>query len=60
MLEQREDVMVWRAARFVQGALLVLALAATPAVLAQTSVPEPGKSKKIETPLASMWIEQSL
>ncbi|MBV9432109.1 MAG: transporter substrate-binding domain-containing protein [Hyphomicrobiales bacterium] len=40
--------MAWRAARFVHWALLTFALATAPVVLAQTSVPEPGKSKKID------------
>ncbi|MBV9569005.1 MAG: transporter substrate-binding domain-containing protein [Hyphomicrobiales bacterium] len=40
--------MGWRAAKFVRWTLLVVALAYAPAALAQTSVPGPGTSKKID------------
>ena len=40
--------MAWRAAKLAQWAFLIVALTFAPAVVAQTSVPEPGKSKKID------------
>jgi len=40
--------MCWRIAKFVQWAVLAFAVAYTPVIFAQTTVPEPGKSKKID------------
>src|ERR1700722_7801634 len=48
MSGKRERAMSGRAAKLARWALLIVALAFAPAIVAQTSVPDPGTSKKID------------